>query len=893
MNKHILKYLLALVPMAFITACEVDEYNSEHFDGYNPDMEFADVQTFKHTLTDEEYAKIANNRINKKLAENNNLSDELKRVASDKAFSDKILAKDYLPAFLQEDFAYHLSNGSSVVITYNSLRTEYPETVTGVSGAKEYKLANTDYEKAWAEDGISAAYFTPAKPAERFIPEILKNTQANAQEGDYVIASYKFSEQEPAIGGGEGEGNGGGETPSAYTPINKLSVGQDVTVKATVLACNNGGMVIADGDTDKDRVFVFLGASASYAVGDVITVAGTVGERGGLQFSNAEIAFVEKNANFKAPAAVAMTGEEFQNYGSTPTVKYAELTGKYTFSGKYHNFEVEGSSIKGSIPFANLGLVNETLNNKTLKVKAYVYSYSGRDGQVSYINMMVTDVLSIDGAAAENVSTVAEAMAAADATMVKVQGQLAAVSGNIYVLNDCTGNIYVRPASFDASLKVGDVVSVEGEIDDYHKVNKIDKANVTKLNTADMSFKPAAPRALTGADLDAYIENSACLYATYTGKLVISGHYYNVMVDDAVTAQGSLKDMAEGLIPADMDQKNVVVTGYLTGVSGGKFINTVVLDIKEASAASLALFSTRAAAVTTSRFAAYKFNGSAWQADDEVIMVNPADYEQMGSSHANFSTSFKPETYIPTFLTLKYPYAQPDFTITVGYHFYANKETSLRADVYTYNGTEWANQSGDKVENSAPFNKKDGKWVYDPSMVIELGTQEAEDLADEYFNMCIDYIVKNKPQYKEDYNGKIETERYGGCSIYKHNLDWRIGKTITAWQKAGEDISAFEKYKEGSAEEKAAAHAAFYEKIEHQFAELMQIAVNTKHADVKMIDGIETIYTFNIKIYIGRTVKSATHAFRFKLVADGQFEYMDMKPLSDEFDFANPANFQM
>ncbi len=889
MNKHILKYLLALVPMAFITACEVDDYNNEHLDGYDPDKEFVDAQTLKHTLTDEEYSQIANNRINKKLAENNNLTEELKRVAIDKTFSDKIQAKDYLPAFLQEDFAYHLSNGSSVMVTYNTLRSEYPETVLGVSGAKEYKLSGDDYAAAWADEGVSAAYFTPGKPAERYIPAILKETQPDAKEGDYVIASYKFSEQEPSNGGE------GGETPSAYTPISKLSAGQTATVKATVLATNNCGLVIADGDTEKDRIFIFLGAPSTYSVGDIITVEGNVGERGGLQFEKPELAYVEKDTKFTAPAATAMSGAEFQDYPAAPSVKYVELTGKYTFSGgKYHNFEVEGSSLKGSFPYANLAVLNESVAGKTLKIKGYIYSYSKNkdDGKPSYINMMATELLSVDGTAAEKVATVVEALKAADKSNVKIKGQIMAINTRGYMISDCTGYINVQPSNMDASLKVGDVISAEGTTDAWNKINKINATSVAKLNTSDFNVTAPAARVMNAADLDSYLENYTSVHATYTGTLSISGKYYNIIVDGTATAQGSLKDVDATIVPESLNGKSVVVTGYLTGVSGGKYVNTFVTDIKEASASTKAVFATRAA-VTTTVIAAYKFNGTTWDAARDVIMVNHEDFVQMGASHDNFSDSFKPADYLPTFLTLKYPYAKPDFTITVGYYFYANKETSLRADEYTFIGGEWVMTSGDKIEETAPFNKKDGKWLYNPSLVIELGTREAEDLADEYFSICIDDIKANKPAYAEDYNGKVETERYSGCSIYKHNLDWRLGKTITAWEKAGEDISVFEKYNSGTPEEKAAAHAAFYEKIERQFAELMVKAVNQKHSDVKVIDGIETIYTFNIKIFIGKTVTSSTHAFRFKLVKDGQFEYMDMKPLSDEFDFANPANFQM
>ena len=41
MNKHIVKYLLALATIAFVGGgCNVDDYNEEYLDGFNPDKEF-------------------------------------------------------------------------------------------------------------------------------------------------------------------------------------------------------------------------------------------------------------------------------------------------------------------------------------------------------------------------------------------------------------------------------------------------------------------------------------------------------------------------------------------------------------------------------------------------------------------------------------------------------------------------------------------------------------------------------------------------------------------------------------------------------------------------------------------------------------------------------------
>ena len=70
MNKHIVKYLLALATIAFVGGgCNVDDYNEEYLDGFNPDKEITDVQVLKYTMTDADYASVASNAANKAIAQ--------------------------------------------------------------------------------------------------------------------------------------------------------------------------------------------------------------------------------------------------------------------------------------------------------------------------------------------------------------------------------------------------------------------------------------------------------------------------------------------------------------------------------------------------------------------------------------------------------------------------------------------------------------------------------------------------------------------------------------------------------------------------------------------------------------------------------------------------------
>ena len=65
--------------------------------------------------------------------------------------------------------------------------------------------------------------------------------------------------------------------------------------------------------------------------------------------------------------------------------------------------------------------------------------------------------------------------------------------------------------------------------------------------------------------------------------------------------------------------------------------------------------------------------------------------------------------------------------------------------------------------------------------------------------------------------------------------------------------------------------------------------------DVKMISGIDVIYTVQMMLYtqhIGSGTGKVTHAFEFKLVDTGKFEYVRMYALSPEYELMKDANFE-
>ena len=155
MNKHIVKYLLALATIAFVGGgCNVDDYNEEYLDGFNPDKEITDVQVLKYTMTDADYASVASNAANKAIAEaaGPDAVAALAAVGTAKCFSEAASATTYLPAFLAAGYDSYLSNGSTVTVTYKNQRGEISEAITGIASASTYELKAADYEVAWGEE---------------------------------------------------------------------------------------------------------------------------------------------------------------------------------------------------------------------------------------------------------------------------------------------------------------------------------------------------------------------------------------------------------------------------------------------------------------------------------------------------------------------------------------------------------------------------------------------------------------------------------------------------------------------------------------------------------------------------------------------------------------------
>ncbi len=185
--------------------------------------------------------------------------------------------------------------------------------------------------------------------------------------------------------------------------------------------------------------------------------------------------------------------------------------------------------------------------------------------------------------------TIASAIATADGSVASVaEATVIGIYNKGFLMEDATGKLLVY-TNETATVVVGDKVKVEGTVTTYGGFKQFAAVKdstgaygaapaITKLGSG--SFTQPAPEKLDGAALDAYLSAPAIKYVEYTGTLNISGNYYNVIVEGASEAKGSIAYPIEGTVDPDLNEQTVTVRGYTIGVSGKIYVNTMLVELE-------------------------------------------------------------------------------------------------------------------------------------------------------------------------------------------------------------------------------------------------------------------------------------------------------------------------
>ncbi len=176
----------------------------------------------------------------------------------------------------------------------------------------------------------------------------------------------------------------------------------------------------------------------------------------------------------------------------------------------------------------------------------------------------------------------------------------------------------------------------------------------------------------------------------------------------------------------------------------------------------------------------YNFDGSEWAPVSGVYVLTGDDYDSMGDpgTYDNFSSSVPPEDYLPTFLKMKYPYAQSGDVKVIVYRYYeGDGVTNTYAKEYHFDGSVWVEYDA-IIQETNQFIHNGTKWVFDPT---ETYTMSSSD-----YQIIVDYVKDN---FGDDYIDSYGTQEfYYGAGAYYVNFDIHSGKwnneEFDSWDEA-------------------------------------------------------------------------------------------------------------
>ena len=184
----------------------------------------------------------------------------------------------------------------------------------------------------------------------------------------------------------------------------------------------------------------------------------------------------------------------------------------------------------------------------------------------------------------------------------------------------------------------------------------------------------------------------------------------------------------------------------------------------------------------------WDFNGTNWTeaaapvpSDVVLYELTEADYKAMGApgSHGNFSSSIKPEDYLPTFLGLKDPYAMEGKKFCIVYKYYSNRATTKKAVEYTYTNEMWTKYSSTEDRTLSVAWSNDTKvWAYQPPFKLTVSTETTATDQCEY--------VLNHADY--DLTGHGSHDNFAFYDNNNNPTDEYIASEITKMMKASSNL---------------------------------------------------------------------------------------------------------
>ena len=188
--------------------------------------------------------------------------------------------------------------------------------------------------------------------------------------------------------------NGGTNTPEeVIIPDTPSSIADVIAngpagarIEGTVAATYEKGFLVCD---ETGYILVYLGEKTDCQIGDIVNVAGTTSNYGGLLQFGATSTYEKKGSTtYQHPTPVEFTGADLDAYVADPSIKYVKYTGVLEITS-YYNITVEGATAIGSISYPASEIVDASLNGKTVEVTGYMIGYASSG---KYANTMAITV---------------------------------------------------------------------------------------------------------------------------------------------------------------------------------------------------------------------------------------------------------------------------------------------------------------------------------------------------------------------------------------------------------------------------------------------------------------------------------------------------------------------
>lgn len=438
---------------------------------------------------------------------------------------------------------------------------------------------------------------------------------------------------------------------------------------------------------------------------------------------------------------------------------------------------------------------------------------------------------------------------------IQIHGVVTAICSRGFIISDASGSILCYQSSgFDQNaIPMYSKVIVNGTVSAYNSGLQIAITNESYDVVGEGAYTYPSPVKVNGAAMDAAIaqtDNFLARYVEFTGTVSISGNYYNIYVDGAETAIGSLYMTPDYIKAMIEDGNRYTFTGYFNAISGGKYYNLVCTDVTSPGTVSLRHDVKRAPASSISvnpAVAIYQKASSGWAPMSGVSILSDADYKAMGLSYSNLSGT-QPDTYLPLYCNANFPYAVEGDSHIVAYLYYANGVSNYMAREYVKTNGEWVINAG---LSSSQFSKAENEWKYNPSVIVDLPYSRNTDPSYTYYMTCVEWVFENISKKIDpnctltaakgeaapflDYRGNAEF--YSGASAYYGNVDVRAS---SAKNNAPKDYTGYD----GMTDDEITLL------LKKRFStEVMPAALSILHSDMKPSADMEVTLTLNFSAY--------------------------------------------